>query len=267
MSAENTVGLSIRKDFHKALGGEICFRATIAHKRKLAGLVSSPCLFQLLFGFANGGDLRMRVDHTGDHIIVHMTGLPSQKFRHGHAFIFGLMRQHGARNCVANSVNTSNIGGIMRIGLDLPALSQGDAKRVQSEAVDIGASSRGDKHHIGLDLMLAVLFAFDIRNSCFAFFDRNRLHCCAHGELKALFFENSEEGFLDLTIHAGGDLIQKFNDLNLSAQPRVDRSQFQTNDTGADHHQFARNFVQRQSACGGYDGFFVDRNSRQARGL
>ena len=32
MSAENTVGLSIRKDFHKALGGEICFRATIAHK-------------------------------------------------------------------------------------------------------------------------------------------------------------------------------------------------------------------------------------------
>ena len=82
-----------------------------------------------------------------------------------------------------------------------------------------------------------------------------------------MFFENSEEGFLDLTIHAGGDLIQKFNDLNLSAQPRVDRSQFQANDTRADYHKFARNFVQLQSACGGYDCFFVDRNSWQARGL
>ena len=191
----------------------------------------------------------MGVDHTGDYIIVHMACLPCQDFRHGHAFIFGLMGQHGARYGVANGINAGNRGCIMGIGLDLTARGEGDAKRVQSEAVDVGSPARGDKHHIRLQLMRGVFFAFDIAHSGFAFFHCNGLHGCAHGELEALFLENPEEGFLHLTVHTGGDVVQKFYHLNLGAQARIDRSQFQSNNTSADHHHFARNFVQRQGTC------------------
>ena len=93
------------------------------------------------------------------------------------------------------------------------------------------------------------------------------MHGRAHGKLEALLFENSLEGFLHLTIHAGGDVVQILNDLNLSAQTRVDRSQFQTNDTSANHHHFAWNFTQGEGARRGDDGFLVDLNSGQARRL
>ena len=115
--------------------------------------------------------------------------------------------------------------------------------------------------------MRGAFVAFDIAHRRFAFFNCNRLHGRAHGKLEALLFENSLEGFLHLTIHAGGDVVQILNDLNLSAQTRVDRSQFQTNDTSANHHHFAWNFTQGEGARRGDDGFLVDLNSGQARRL
>ena len=121
MRAENAISLGVREEFDKPIGGKICFRSTVAHERKLASLVSAGSLFQLFFGLTDCRNFGMRVDHTWDHVIVHMAGLPGQNFSHGHAFVFGLMGQHWTCDGVANGIDARNGGRVINVGLDLAA--------------------------------------------------------------------------------------------------------------------------------------------------
>jgi hypothetical protein len=78
MDAEHAVGLGIGQDLHEAIGGEIDLGAAIGAERKLADIVGDAGGFELFFGFSDGRDFRIGVDHIRDGIVVHMARLPDQ---------------------------------------------------------------------------------------------------------------------------------------------------------------------------------------------
>ena len=93
----------------------------VAHKGELADLIGAPRLFQLLFGLADACHFWRRIDHAGDHIIIHMARFARQNFGQRHALIFGLMRQHRANNRITNGIEPLDIGSEM-VGFDKYAL-------------------------------------------------------------------------------------------------------------------------------------------------
>ncbi len=67
----------------------------------------------------------------------------------------------------------------------------------------------------------------------------------------------------NLGIHARGDGIKIFHHGHFRAQPRVDRPQFKADHARTDHGHVLRDTPQRESACRGDDGLFIDRDTRQ----
>ena len=75
MRAQYPIGGGIGEDLHKTISGEIGLGTAIAHEGKFANFIVATNLFQLFFGLADTGHFWMGVNHTGDHIVIHMARL------------------------------------------------------------------------------------------------------------------------------------------------------------------------------------------------
>ena len=75
VNAEHAIGLGIGENFHETISGLIDLRAAVGSERKLANVVGDAGLFQFFFGFAERSDFRRRIDHTRNHIVIHMAPL------------------------------------------------------------------------------------------------------------------------------------------------------------------------------------------------
>ena len=108
MRPKNTVAVLIGQNFHKAVGGKVGFGAAIAHEHKLAHFVGAAFVFQRLFGLADRSNFGVGIDHTGDHIVIHMAMTPGNNLGCGNAFIFCLMGQHWPVNGITDGVNAAD---------------------------------------------------------------------------------------------------------------------------------------------------------------
>ena len=74
---------------------------------------------------------RRRVYHTGDYPVVNVTGLARQNFGQRHAFVFGLVGEHGADDGIADGVEAGDVGGVVAVGFHLTAREHFDAERFE----------------------------------------------------------------------------------------------------------------------------------------
>jgi len=141
MRAQNPVGFLVYQDFHKPLASEIGLGPGIAHEVELAGLEITPGLFQCLFRFAHAGHFGRGIDHAGNDAIVYMAMLARHLRGHGHAFVFGLMRQHRPVDGVADGIDLAVAGPELRVDLDEPSVDL-NAGVFQTEFVEKTGSSK-----------------------------------------------------------------------------------------------------------------------------
>src|SRR6056297_4026668 len=267
MRAEDAVGLLVGKDLDEPLAREIRLGTAVSHEGELADLVGTPLIFQGFFGLADIGDLGMGVDHTGDDAIFHMAMLTGQYAGDGHAFVLGLVGEHGPFNGVADGVDALDIGLPVVVGLDLATLCHFDPEAVETEAIDIGFAACGDEDHIGVKLVFAVVLAQFVVDLGLGLERLDGLHGSAHDEFNALFFQDFLEVLLYLAIHAGGDRVEIFDHRHLRAEAGIDRAHLEPDDACTDHHHGLGHLGQFQRAGGGDDHLFVDLDAGQAAGF
>ena len=70
--------------------------------------------------------------------MVHDAGLPGDVLGHGDALVLGLVGQHRAGDHVADRPDAVDLGAEVVVGLDLAALVEFEADRVEAEAVGVG---------------------------------------------------------------------------------------------------------------------------------
>ena len=62
----------------------------------------------------------------------------------------------------------------------------------------------------------------------------------------------------DLAVHPPEDLVEEFDDRDLRAEARPDRTDFQPDDAAADDDEMAGDLGELQRAGRGHDGLFID---------
>ena len=153
----------------------------------------------------------MGVDHAGNDAIVHVAVLTGDHFGGGHAFVFGLVGQHGAFDHITDSVDAGHRGAPLRVYRDLAALCHLDAKRFVAQTVVERLAACGHEHNVGVQHMFAVILAQLVVNFGLGLGGFGLLHGSAHDEVQALLFQRALEGLLHLWVHAGGDDIKKLH--------------------------------------------------------
>ena len=260
--AEDAVGLGIGKDFHKAGRLMIGPRAGIGLEGEFALLVLDAGLFQLGFGLADPGDLRVRVDHARHHVIIDMARLASDQLGDGGAVILCLVGQHRPVNAVTDCPDT--VGNLEVIGgLDNAALVGLAANRFEAQPFGIGAAAHSDDDGIGFEGFLVTAFCRLHEKLDLVVHPLNASDLLAKAELKALFLEDAL-GFLgDLIVCARHDAVEIFDHGHIGAKTGPDRAELQPDNPGADNDQLFGNFLERDGPGIGHDALFVDLDIRQ----
>ena len=83
--------------------------------------------------------------------MVHDTGQPRDILGNGNAFVFGLVREHRARNDIADRPYAGDGGREVMINLDLAALVNGEAGAIEREALGVRATADRHEDRIGLE--------------------------------------------------------------------------------------------------------------------
>ena len=267
MRAEDAVCFLVGDQLDEAFAREDGLGTGVAHKAEFADLIGAARFFQLLFGGTDIGNLGVGIDHAGDHAIVHVAMFACHDLCCGHAFVFGLMRQHRAFNDVADSVDAFDRGFPGVAYRDLAAFGQLDPQTFKAQTVVERLAAGGDENDIGVQRVFAVILAQLVGHLGFGLGGFGALNGSAHDKVDALLFQDTHKVLLDFAIHAGGDRIEIFDNRHLGPQTRVDRAEFEPDDARADHDQLFRDLVQRQRAGGGDDDLFVNLDTGKGRGF
>ncbi len=82
-------------------------------------------------------------------------------------------------------------------------------------------------------------------------------------EVSTLLLEDALELARDLSVHAGQDAIEEFDDGDFGAETMPDRAQLEPDHAGADDQEFAGHLVERQRSGRGDDALLVDLDALQ----
>src|SRR5690606_30258514 len=96
VATQHAVTACVGEHLDHALGVIGCQGAAAGGEGKHADLVFDAFRLELLLGFADRGDFRMRVDDGGNQAVVHAGLVPGDAFGNHHTLFRGLVRQHRA---------------------------------------------------------------------------------------------------------------------------------------------------------------------------
>src|SRR6516162_1517240 len=267
VNAEHPIAFRICENLHESIRGLVDLGAAIGGKREFAGGIASTGLLQLFLGLADCGDFRRCIHDARNHVVIHVSRLTCDNFGNGHTFVLGLVRQHRSRHHVANGVDALHVGGEVRVDLYTTAIIDANAGLLQAETFGVGHAADADQHDVGFQRLLGAAGSrLDLRDERLA----RRIDAGdfrTEPELKPLLFPEALKLPRDLTVHAGQNAVQEFDDRDLGAEPVPDRAELEPNDACAYDQQFARHLVERQRAGRGYDAFFVDLDPLEPRDI
>src|SRR6201991_1837339 len=151
MDTEHAISLRIRENLDETFRGLIHLGTAVCGKWKLTDGISDAGLLQLFLGLADRGNLGRGIHNTWDNVVVHVSRLARHDFRDRNTFILGLVREHGARDHIADRIDALHAGREMRINLHAAAIVERNAGLLQPEAFGIGHAPDADQHDIGFD--------------------------------------------------------------------------------------------------------------------
>src|ERR1700730_3648475 len=111
MRAKKLSGFGIEDRFYESLGFAERDRLAIADEGKAADPDFNTQLFSFCLGEADRRDLRIAIGATGNHRLLHRMWIETlDRLYANHAFMFGLMREHGRAGDIADRINPRHIG-------------------------------------------------------------------------------------------------------------------------------------------------------------
>ena len=110
-----------------------------------------PFFFRQIFREADAGQLRIGVDDSGNHVVVHVTGFAGDLFDAGDAFLLGLVRQHRPGNDVADGVDAFDVGAKMFVHLDPPLFVELDADFFRADSFAKRPATDRDEHFVSFE--------------------------------------------------------------------------------------------------------------------
>ena len=109
VGAENAVSFRVGHELDQSIDIFIAERAAVGAERELSDAVIDPFFFRLIFGQADAGQFRIRINDSGNCIVVHVSRFPRDDLNAGDPFVFRFVCEHRAGNHVANCVNAFNV--------------------------------------------------------------------------------------------------------------------------------------------------------------
>src|SRR5207245_7292430 len=92
--------------------------ASVSAEWKSPDPIIDPLLFRLVFRQTDTGQFRIRVNDSGDRIIINMAIFAGDPFHTRNSFVFGFVRQHLARDYVTDRVDAVDIRLKMLVDFD-----------------------------------------------------------------------------------------------------------------------------------------------------
>ena len=102
---------------------------------------------------------------------------------------------------------------------------------VEADVTGVGKATDGEQNTIAFNRRLAIAL-----HNTFSLHNASTRHPHPEPEFQALFLQNFLSFSGDFGIHPRQDPVEIFQDGHFRAKPRPDTSQFQSNDTRANHH-------------------------------
>src|SRR5581483_6185853 len=99
--AEHPVGTRVRKNLDKTAGLAERLGAPVSGKGKITGTVIDTGRFERLFGLPGPSNLRRRVDHGRNDVVVHFGVMSGDRLRDHYAFFHSLVSEHGSPHDVS----------------------------------------------------------------------------------------------------------------------------------------------------------------------
>ena len=156
-----------------------------------------------------------------------------------------------------------DIGRIVVINNDAPALVQFDAKLLEPQPLGVRHPADRNQNDIGLDrFSRAALRRLD--RGLEPFSRRiDRRHLRRQFERHALLLEQTLRLTPHFAVHARQHTVEEFHHSHLGAEATPHRPKLEPNNAGANHKQMPRDLRQRQSSGGRDNALFVDVDAPQ----
>ena len=150
VGAKNPVGFRVGHKFDDSI--EIIIRncASVSAEWKSPDPIIDPLLFCLVFRQTDTGQFRIRVNDSGDRIIINMAIFAGDPFHTRNSFVFGFVRQHLARDYVTDRVDAVDIRLKMLVDFDPLLFLELNSDFLRAETFAERFPSYGDKNFGGL---------------------------------------------------------------------------------------------------------------------
>src|SRR5436190_7207446 len=256
MRAQNSIGLGVGHELYDAFVIFVGDGPAICAERKLPDPDVHPLLFREIFRDADAGELGVGVNDTGNHVVIHVAGLPGDHFDAGDAFFLGLVRQHRARDHVADRVDALDVSAEVLVHFHAAAIVERDAEFFSKNAFGKGTAADGDEHFVGFEFQFfAALRGGGNRATIFDFHGTDfRLEMESH----ALGGERFLQQVCQLEIEAECDPREKFEHNYFGAEPTPDRAKFKTDRATANDEKFLRRLLKGERLGAADDYFAVE---------
>src|SRR5690554_4527248 len=154
VNTKDAIGLRIRQNFHKALGRRHSYRATVGGERNLADAIVDIIRLELLFGFADPGNLGVGIDHPGYGVVITLSCLTSNDLGNHHALFHRLVSQHRSAHDITDGPNARQRRGAMRVHLDETTFVDLQPHAFGVQTVRVRHTSNRHDQTIGRELLL-----------------------------------------------------------------------------------------------------------------
>ncbi len=195
-----------------------------------------------------------------------MAGLAGENLGDRGSLILRLVGEHRAGDRVTDRIDAVDVGLVVAVGLDAPALVERHADLLQAEAFDVRAAADRDEHDVGFEHLRAAV-ALGRRNA-----DGKRpalllnaRHFRAETERQALLLEDALALLRHLAVEARKDAVEEFHDRHLRAEPPPHRSDLKSDHAGADDEEPLRHGFELKRSGRGDDALFVDLHTWKRR--
>ena len=240
--SKHSIRFRVSQNLDTPLGSTNRLGSAVRQKGEHPFFVGCSRVFQLFFRFSHARNLGVRVNNPRNRVIIDMAIFARQSFGTSDTLFFGFVCQHGTWDTISHSINSRN-RSLKTVGInrDKPTLISGNIQIFQPQIVRIRESTDRKQHPIALDWRLSITF-----DNTPPTHHTGRCHTHPQAKIETLLLQDFLGLGRNLSIHAGEDSVQIFQDGHLGAQPSPNTAEFKSNDTGSDHDQVLRNIWIRQ---------------------
>ena len=177
----------------------------------------------------------MGVDHADNGVVVDLGVVPGDGFSNHDALFHRFVRQHRAAHQVADGVDAFDIGAALFVNDDKTTLILSHTAAFGQQALSVWTTANSDNQFVKFGSLFTVFVLIGHGDDTVVDFGAGDFR--AQTNIQTLFGQNFLRVFGDLFVNHRQEGIQRFQYDNVSTQTAPDRTQFQTDDTGADHTQ------------------------------